>query len=193
MLILTPCCIQWFVTVNLFLRGESVYIFTDRLLKLPLRQCWFTGLFIKWSLVAEPSIARSRFLSPTRVGRSNEKKKLEEKDKEDETSTISKERGEKRTKNCADKRVTNENNYVLCVASTCPACSKLTIWQVKCWKKKVWNKFKVNNKNARMTSLASFWRFYYKLWLYFTSFSDVYIVDFEQVRTIYWNYNDFWK
>ena len=42
----------------------------------------------------------------------------------------------------------------------------------------VWNMFKVNNKNTR----TSFWCFYCWLWTYFTPFSSVSIVDFEQAN-----------
>ena len=42
--------------------------------------------------------------------------------------------------------------------------------------------FKVYNKNTRTTSLTSFWCFYYELWTYFTPFSSVPIVNFEQVN-----------
>ena len=47
--------------------------------------------------------------------------------------------------------------------------------------------FKVNNKNTRTTSLTSFWCFYCSLWTYFTPFSSVLIVDFEQVNVIWVN------
>ena len=57
-------------------------------------------------------------------------------------------------------------------------CSKTIIETLA---KKVWNMFKVNNKNTRTTSLTSFWRFYYLLWTYFTPFTSVSINDFEQV------------
>ena len=57
-------------------------------------------------------------------------------------------------------------------------CSKTIIETLA---KKVWNMFKVNNKNTRTTSLASFWRFYCLLWTYFTPFTSVSINDFEQV------------
>ena len=43
--------------------------------------------------------------------------------------------------------------------------------------------FKVSNKNIRQTSLTSSWCFYYcSLWTYFTSFSGVSIVEFEQAN-----------
>ena len=57
-------------------------------------------------------------------------------------------------------------------------CSKTIIETLA---KKVWNMFKVNNKNTRTTSLTSFWRFYCLLWTYFTPFTSVSINDFEQV------------
>ena len=41
---------------------------------------------------------------------------------------------------------------------------------------------KVNNKNSRMTSMTSFWCFYCGISTYFTPFSTVLIVDFEQVN-----------
>ena len=40
----------------------------------------------------------------------------------------------------------------------------------------VWNIFKVNNKNIRTATITS------KLWTYFTPFSSVSVVDFEQVN-----------
>ena len=57
--------------------------------------------------------------------------------------------------------------------------------------RKVWNMFKGNNKNIRTTSMMSFWCFYWKLWTYFTPFSSVSIVEFEQVN-VNWevSYND---
>ena len=42
--------------------------------------------------------------------------------------------------------------------------------------------FKVNNKNTRTTSIKSFWCFSCYIWTYFTPFSNVSIVDFEQVN-----------
>ena len=53
-------------------------------------------------------------------------------------------------------------------------CSNSTIETVK-----VWNMFKVNNKNIRMMSLASFCCFYHYFWTYFTPLSSVPIVDFK--------------
>ena len=46
---------------------------------------------------------------------------------------------------------------------------------------KVWNMFKVNNKNTKTTPMASFWCFYWELWTYFTPCSSVFIVNFENV------------
>ena len=48
--------------------------------------------------------------------------------------------------------------------------------------------FTVNNKNARTTSMTSFWCFH-QLGACFTSFSSVSIVDFEQVNAnwLLWN------
>ena len=61
----------------------------------------------------------------------------------------------------------------------------------------MWNMLKVNNKNTTATSplkgltylsmydllvVTSFWRFYCKLWTYFTAFSIVSTVDFEQAN-----------
>ena len=57
-------------------------------------------------------------------------------------------------------------------------CSKSTIKTLK----KVWNMFKVNNKNTRTMSLTSFWWIYCYLWTYFITFSSASIVDFEQVN-----------
>ena len=48
-------------------------------------------------------------------------------------------------------------------------CSKSTRKTLE----KVWNMFKVNNKNTRTASLMSFWWFYYQFWTYFTPFSSV--------------------
>ena len=42
--------------------------------------------------------------------------------------------------------------------------------------------FLVNNKNTRTTSLTLFSSFYCELWTYFTPFSSVSIVDFEEVN-----------
>ena len=44
-------------------------------------------------------------------------------------------------------------------------------------RKKVWNMYKANNKDARTTSVTSFWYLYCQLCTHFT---DVSIVDFEQ-------------
>ena len=57
-------------------------------------------------------------------------------------------------------------------------CSNSTIETVK----KVWNMFKFNNKNTRTLSLTSFWCFIVNFWSYFTPFSCIFIVDFEQVN-----------
>ena len=42
--------------------------------------------------------------------------------------------------------------------------------------------FKVNNKDTKTTPMASFWCLYRLLWTYFTSYSSVSIVNFEQVN-----------
>ena len=42
--------------------------------------------------------------------------------------------------------------------------------------------FKVNNKDTRTTPIVSFWYLYCQLWTYFTPFSGVSIVNFEQVN-----------
>ena len=42
--------------------------------------------------------------------------------------------------------------------------------------------FKVNSKNIGTTSVTSLWYFYCSLWTYFTPFSSVFIIDFEQVN-----------
>ena len=42
--------------------------------------------------------------------------------------------------------------------------------------------FKNNNKNTKGTLIMSLLCFYYKLWTYFTPFSSVSIVGFEQVN-----------
>ena len=47
---------------------------------------------------------------------------------------------------------------------------------------KVWNMFRVKNKNARTMSLTSSWCFYGKLWRCFTPFSSVFVVDLPQVH-----------
>ena len=39
-----------------------------------------------------------------------------------------------------------------------------------------------NNKSTRTTSMTSFCCFYCQLWTYFTPFSSVFIIDFEQVN-----------
>ena len=41
---------------------------------------------------------------------------------------------------------------------------------------------KVTNKNTRTTSKTSLWCFYCYLWTYFTAFSSITIVDFEEVN-----------
>ena len=41
--------------------------------------------------------------------------------------------------------------------------------------------FKVNNKDIRTTLMMSFWRAYHWFWIYFTSFSKVFIADLEWV------------
>ena len=41
---------------------------------------------------------------------------------------------------------------------------------------------KVNNKNTKMRSMTPFWCFYWQLGTYFTPFSGVSVVDFEQVN-----------
>ena len=46
----------------------------------------------------------------------------------------------------------------------------------------MWNKFKVNNKNTKTTSLTSFWYFYCQLWTYFTAFFSISLVEFEHVN-----------
>ena len=48
-------------------------------------------------------------------------------------------------------------------------------------RKRYENLFKVNNKDTRTTSMTLFWCFYCELLTYFTPFSSVSIVDFEQV------------
>ena len=40
----------------------------------------------------------------------------------------------------------------------------------------------VNNKDIKAVSMASFWSLYYQLWIYFTPYSSVFIVDFKQVN-----------
>ena len=55
-------------------------------------------------------------------------------------------------------------------------CSKSKIETLK-----VWDMFKIMNKNARTISVTYFRGFYRQLWTYFTPFSSVSIVDFEQV------------
>ena len=47
---------------------------------------------------------------------------------------------------------------------------------------KVWNMFKVSNKDNRTTPMASFWCLYCQLWTYFTPCSSVSIVNFEHVN-----------
>ena len=43
----------------------------------------------------------------------------------------------------------------------------------------MWNMFKVNKKDTRMTSMTSFWCLYCFLWTYSTLFSSVSIADVE--------------
>ena len=50
---------------------------------------------------------------------------------------------------------------------------------------------KVNNKNTRTTSLTSFCCFYSYLWTYFTPFSSVSIVNFEQVNVSWASFERF--
>ena len=50
---------------------------------------------------------------------------------------------------------------------------------------KVWNVVRVNSKNTTTTSLTSFWCFCRYVQTYFTTFSNVFIVDFEQVN-VHW-------
>ena len=59
-------------------------------------------------------------------------------------------------------------------------CSKATIETLE----QGVNMVKVNNKSTRTTPLTSFWCFYFLLSTYFTPFSSVYIVDFEQVNVV---------
>ena len=42
--------------------------------------------------------------------------------------------------------------------------------------------FRVNNKDTRTTLLASFWYRYCLIWTYFTPYSSVSIVNFEQLN-----------
>ena len=70
----------------------------------------------------------------------------------------------------------------------CEICSKLTIKTLERRSKlitetlsKVWNMFKVNNKNTKATPMASVWCLYWELWTYFTPCSSVFIVNFENV------------
>ena len=46
--------------------------------------------------------------------------------------------------------------------------------------------FKVNNRKTRTTLMTFFWCFYFQLWTYFTPFSSVSIVDFEQ-ESVSWD------
>ena len=46
----------------------------------------------------------------------------------------------------------------------------------------MWNFFKYNNKNNRVTSLMLFWCFCCWLWRKLTPFSSIFIADFEQVN-----------
>ena len=63
----------------------------------------------------------------------------------------------------------------------------LKIWKAAQWRisrikqppKKVWNMFKVNNKDSRTTSMISCWCLYYN-WTYFTTFSNISVVNFEK-------------
>ena len=63
------------------------------------------------------------------------------------------------------------NSTIVGVCTSCPA--------------NIYLPFKVNNRNTRtwsLTSLTSFWYFYCRLLTYFTPFSSVSIVEFEQVN-----------
>ena len=42
--------------------------------------------------------------------------------------------------------------------------------------------FKVNQKDIRMTSFTSFWCRYYLLWIDFTHYFGVFVVDFGQLN-----------
>ena len=53
--------------------------------------------------------------------------------------------------------------------------------QYKHWRK-VWNMFKVNNKDTKTTSVMSLKCFYCQLWTYITPLSIVSIAKFEQVN-----------
>ena len=48
--------------------------------------------------------------------------------------------------------------------------------------KKLWDMFKVNQKDTKMVTVKSFWSLYFSLHRYFTPFSIVSIVDLEQVN-----------
>ena len=52
--------------------------------------------------------------------------------------------------------------------------------------------FKVNSKDTRTTSLTWLWCFYCQLWTYFTHFSSVSVVNFEQVAE-HEQENDCWE
>ena len=83
-------------------------------------------------------------------------------------------------------------------ASTRPALeldmNPTNICLFKVNKNKVWNVFKVNNKDTRTTSVMLFYLYCF-LWTYFTFFSSVSIVDFELVNICWeWNKNMFiWR
>ena len=64
----------------------------------------------------------------------------------------------------------------------CEICSKLSTRTTPLASFWLWNIFKVNSRSTRTTPLASFWCFQCELWTYFTPFSGVSIVDFEQVN-----------
>ena len=52
---------------------------------------------------------------------------------------------------------------------------------------KLWNMFMCNKKDTRTTPIASFWCLYCYLWTYFTPWSTVSIVNFEQVNASWIN------
>ena len=60
-------------------------------------------------------------------------------------------------------------------------CQSLQSQQWK-YSKKVWIRFKVNNRNTRTTLLMFFWYVYCLFWTYFTPCSSVSNVDFVQIN-----------
>ena len=64
--------------------------------------------------------------------------------------------------------------------------SRHLLVQSQQWKQQnnMWNIFRVNKKETRMTSMALFWRHYCKLWIDFTRYFDVSIVTLNMLMPV---------